>query len=192
MASVFGESPFDLHAHGLGGNGSGNGSGDANGNGDGSGAIFHCADAFVTVVAVDGTHAKPVQVQRRGGLGMRTCLYATHHMNNTTHTHAHAHAHTLMHAHTHTHACACACAYACGSEWGWAEGVACGTSRTRSCACTHMQCVRVRLAQQHALPSAHPHSCQGMQSHAFRSRARQACRRVVHRHRTAAARCYTG
>lgn len=57
MASVFGESPFDL-AHHTGGSST---AGTSHG-GSGSDAIFHCADAFVTVVAVDVTHGSPVQV----------------------------------------------------------------------------------------------------------------------------------
>ncbi len=59
MASVFGESPFDL-AHYVGGTGHGE---------SGSDAIFHCADAFVTVVAVDDTNGSPVQVGSRAVAG---------------------------------------------------------------------------------------------------------------------------
>ena len=69
QASVFGESPFDL-AHHIGGSSSGG----TSHRDSGSDAIFHCADAFVTVVAVDDTHGSPVQVAastQRGGWGAR-------------------------------------------------------------------------------------------------------------------------
>ncbi|GFR42013.1 hypothetical protein Agub_g2798, partial [Astrephomene gubernaculifera] len=44
-----------------GGGGGGDGAACGSGGG-GGGGVFHCADAFVTVVAVDEQHASPVQV----------------------------------------------------------------------------------------------------------------------------------
>ncbi|PNW84553.1 hypothetical protein CHLRE_03g148450v5 [Chlamydomonas reinhardtii] len=57
MVSVFGESPYA----GAGSSAHVNGGG-ADDAGGGGGGIFHCADAFVTVVAVDERHGTPVTV----------------------------------------------------------------------------------------------------------------------------------
>jgi hypothetical protein len=45
----------------------GGGAGSTSGAGGGSSGVFHCADAYVTVVAVDASRGQPVQVERGGG-----------------------------------------------------------------------------------------------------------------------------
>lgn len=66
MVSVFGESPYA----GAGSSAHVNGGG-ADDAGGGGGGIFHCADAFVTVVAVDERHGTPVTVGWGGSCGGR-------------------------------------------------------------------------------------------------------------------------
>ncbi|KXZ46786.1 hypothetical protein GPECTOR_40g520 [Gonium pectorale] len=70
MVSVFGESPYagaGSSGAAAGGGGGAASAADGGGGGGGSGSsdacgIFHCADAYVTVVAVDERHASPVPV----------------------------------------------------------------------------------------------------------------------------------
>ncbi|KAG2491478.1 hypothetical protein HYH03_010263 [Edaphochlamys debaryana] len=63
MVSVFGESPYaGAGSSAAGADASGGGAGPTAGGTSGSGQIFHCADAYVTVVAVDERHGSPVQV----------------------------------------------------------------------------------------------------------------------------------
>ncbi|KAG2454835.1 hypothetical protein HYH02_000667 [Chlamydomonas schloesseri] len=60
MVSVFGESPYaGAGSSAVAADGGGGGAGGAAG---GGGGIFHCADAFMTVVAVDERHGTPVTV----------------------------------------------------------------------------------------------------------------------------------
>jgi acyl-CoA hydrolase len=90
-----------------------------------TGRVFHCADAFATIVVVDAqqglptpvpftlapsTHEERLRLEVRGRKGGRCTRHAVHtrthahtHAHTRTHTHAHTHTHTHTHAHTRTH-----------------------------------------------------------------------------------------